>query len=121
MPGRPVMTAERVTELLGALDAHRVDACLSGGWGVDALLGEQTREHADLDSGSRPHTWSGRCEHSPPKAWIGFSPDRATARGTSPSTTATAPGWTCACTSNCRTATCTTAPQWTASPSRPQR
>ena len=25
------------------------EVCLGGGWGVDALLGEQTREHSDLD------------------------------------------------------------------------
>jgi lincosamide nucleotidyltransferase A/C/D/E len=32
--------------LLG--DAH-VKAYVGGGWGVDALLGEQTRPHRDLD------------------------------------------------------------------------
>jgi lincosamide nucleotidyltransferase A/C/D/E len=32
-----------------ALAEHGVDACVGGGWGVDALLGEQTREHSDLD------------------------------------------------------------------------
>jgi lincosamide nucleotidyltransferase A/C/D/E len=31
------------------LSAAGVDAWLDGGWGVDALLGEQTREHDDLD------------------------------------------------------------------------
>jgi lincosamide nucleotidyltransferase A/C/D/E len=49
MSGRYVMAAERVIMILDALDAHRVDVRLGGGWAVDALLGEQTREHSDLD------------------------------------------------------------------------
>jgi lincosamide nucleotidyltransferase A/C/D/E len=43
------MTAVDVVTLVGALTASEVDVCLSGGWSVDALLGEQTRPHADLD------------------------------------------------------------------------
>jgi lincosamide nucleotidyltransferase A/C/D/E len=46
---RYAMTAEDVVELVTGLDDHGVDACLSGGWAVDALLGEQTRPHSDLD------------------------------------------------------------------------
>ncbi|XTZ14983.1 nucleotidyltransferase domain-containing protein [Micromonospora echinospora] len=46
---RYVMSAEDAAVLLDGLDAHEVDACVGGGWGVDALLGTQTREHADLD------------------------------------------------------------------------
>jgi lincosamide nucleotidyltransferase A/C/D/E len=38
-----------VVALLDALDARDVDCWLDGGWGVDALLGEQTREHGDVD------------------------------------------------------------------------
>jgi len=38
-----------VHQVLGALDAAGVEAVAAGGWGVDALLGEQTRPHADLD------------------------------------------------------------------------
>lgn len=34
---------------MGCLADHDVDACVGGGWGVDALLGEQTRNHSDLD------------------------------------------------------------------------
>jgi lincosamide nucleotidyltransferase A/C/D/E len=49
MSERYVMAAEQVTTLLDALDTHQVDICVSGGWAVDALLGEQTREHSDLD------------------------------------------------------------------------
>ena len=44
-----MMTASDVVELLGLLERHRIDVWLNGGWGVDALLGRQTREHDDLD------------------------------------------------------------------------
>ena len=43
------MDAGAVCEVLPALDAGGVEAWLDGGWGVDALVGEQTRPHADLD------------------------------------------------------------------------
>lgn len=43
------MSAESVVECLQALVAASVEVCLDGGWGVDALLGEETREHGDLD------------------------------------------------------------------------
>jgi lincosamide nucleotidyltransferase A/C/D/E len=39
--------AESVLEVLSALSACRVWA--AGGWGVDALVGHQTRDHRDLD------------------------------------------------------------------------
>jgi lincosamide nucleotidyltransferase A/C/D/E len=38
-----------VIEVLGALDPHGLNVWIDGGWGVDALVGEQTRDHADLD------------------------------------------------------------------------
>jgi len=41
------MSAEDVVRLLAVMDG--IDVWLDGGWGVDALLGEQTREHDDLD------------------------------------------------------------------------
>ena len=44
-----VMSAAEAAELLGALGAGGVEVCVGGGWGVDALLGAQTREHSDLD------------------------------------------------------------------------
>ena len=47
--GRYIMDAESVTALLDVLNDRGVDPCVGGGWAVDALLGEQTREHADLD------------------------------------------------------------------------
>ncbi|MBU2664504.1 aminoglycoside nucleotidyltransferase [Actinoplanes bogorensis] len=43
------MTGEDVRTIVTALTGRGVDVCLSGGWAVDALLGEQTREHSDLD------------------------------------------------------------------------
>ncbi|MDR7251367.1 lincosamide nucleotidyltransferase A/C/D/E [Nocardioides sp. BE266] len=43
------MDAQEVRRVLDALDAADVGHCLAGGWGVDALVGEQTREHRDLD------------------------------------------------------------------------
>jgi lincosamide nucleotidyltransferase A/C/D/E len=44
-----VMPPETAGELMAALAAHGVDACVGGGWAVDALVGRQTRDHADLD------------------------------------------------------------------------
>jgi lincosamide nucleotidyltransferase A/C/D/E len=44
-----MMSAEDALALLGRLADERADACVGGGWGVDALLREQTREHSDLD------------------------------------------------------------------------
>jgi lincosamide nucleotidyltransferase A/C/D/E len=38
-----------VVDLLDAMEAEQADFWVDGGWGVDALLGEQTRHHADLD------------------------------------------------------------------------
>jgi lincosamide nucleotidyltransferase A/C/D/E len=41
--------ARGVTELLDLLRHAEVLAWVDGGWGVDALLGEQSRPHSDLD------------------------------------------------------------------------
>lgn len=43
------MPPETVRSLMTALRAFGVDACVGGGWAVDALVGRQTRRHADLD------------------------------------------------------------------------
>jgi lincosamide nucleotidyltransferase A/C/D/E len=43
------MAADDVLEVLRRLDAAGIDWWIDGGWGVDALLGEQTRAHDDLD------------------------------------------------------------------------
>ena len=44
-----MMNAADVIEVLDALEAAGVIVWVYGGWGVDALLGEQTRPHDDLD------------------------------------------------------------------------
>lgn len=44
-----MMKAEKAIELLELFKANGIDTVVDGGWGVDALLGEQTREHEDLD------------------------------------------------------------------------
>jgi len=43
------VTAEDALEILDLLDAEDIAVWLEGGWNVDALLGEQTRPHKDLD------------------------------------------------------------------------
>jgi lincosamide nucleotidyltransferase A/C/D/E len=43
------MSAEDAVELLKLFEAHHITVWVDGGWGVDALLGEQTRLHNDLD------------------------------------------------------------------------
>ena len=43
------MTATNVVDILVATSPTEIDVWLDGGWGVDALLGRQTRPHRDLD------------------------------------------------------------------------
>lgn len=43
------MDIAHVFAVLDALRSRGITAWVHGGWGVDALLGEQTREHDDLD------------------------------------------------------------------------
>jgi lincosamide nucleotidyltransferase A/C/D/E len=43
------MQAGDVLEIIDLLEGSGVRLWVDGGWGVDALLGEQTRPHADLD------------------------------------------------------------------------
>jgi lincosamide nucleotidyltransferase A/C/D/E len=38
-----------VIEALQILERHGIQVWIDGGWGVDALVGEQTRDHLDLD------------------------------------------------------------------------
>jgi lincosamide nucleotidyltransferase A/C/D/E len=44
-----VTPADAVLRLLEDLERLGAHAWIDGGWGVDALLGEQTREHDDVD------------------------------------------------------------------------
>jgi lincosamide nucleotidyltransferase A/C/D/E len=48
-PPEALMPAEVVVELCQLFDKHGIQVWLDGGWGVDALLGAQTRPHGDLD------------------------------------------------------------------------
>jgi peptidoglycan/xylan/chitin deacetylase (PgdA/CDA1 family) len=43
------MDEAQVLAVLDRLHRAGVEACLAGGWGVDALVGHRTRRHADLD------------------------------------------------------------------------
>lgn len=43
------MDTEDVVDVLDRLDAAKIEWWVDGGWGVDALLGEETRSHDDLD------------------------------------------------------------------------
>jgi [ribosomal protein S5]-alanine N-acetyltransferase len=43
------MPEETVLRVLATLSERNVPVWVAGGWGIDALLGEQTRTHADLD------------------------------------------------------------------------
>lgn len=45
----PVMTAQGALELIMLFEQNQIEVTLDGGWGVDALLGEQTRVHTDVD------------------------------------------------------------------------
>jgi lincosamide nucleotidyltransferase A/C/D/E len=44
-----MVCAEDVISLYTCLTNHGIRVWLTGGWGIDALLGEQTRPHKDLD------------------------------------------------------------------------
>ena len=44
-----MMQAGDVLEILGRLQAAGVHVWIDGGWGIDGLVREQTREHDDLD------------------------------------------------------------------------
>jgi lincosamide nucleotidyltransferase A/C/D/E len=45
----PAMPASDVLAALRALESRGVEAWVAGGWAIDALIGEQTRGHRDLD------------------------------------------------------------------------
>jgi lincosamide nucleotidyltransferase A/C/D/E len=44
-----VMTADDVLSVLARLRAAGAEIWVGGGWGIDALIGRQTRPHRDLD------------------------------------------------------------------------
>jgi lincosamide nucleotidyltransferase A/C/D/E len=43
------MDARQAVSILDALRSRGISAWIHGGWGIDALLGEQRRQHDDLD------------------------------------------------------------------------
>ena len=43
------MSGDDAVQLLQLFDQNSIDVVIDGGWGVDALLGKQTRSHNDLD------------------------------------------------------------------------
>jgi lincosamide nucleotidyltransferase A/C/D/E len=43
------MTSEGVRAVLALLRRAGTDVWIGGGWGIDALVGEETRDHRDLD------------------------------------------------------------------------
>jgi lincosamide nucleotidyltransferase A/C/D/E len=43
------MTPAALVELIQLFESAEIEVWLEGGWGVDALLGRQTRPHKDLD------------------------------------------------------------------------
>ncbi len=49
MPDEPPMSAKDARVLYDLLDRAGIEVWIDGGWAVDALLGEPTRRHADLD------------------------------------------------------------------------
>jgi len=44
-----MMDSDNALALLAAIGDAGLDVWVGGGWGIDALLGEQTRPHRDLD------------------------------------------------------------------------
>ena len=44
-----MVSAEEVLRIYRRLGENGIQTWLTGGWGIDALLGEQTRPHKDLD------------------------------------------------------------------------
>jgi lincosamide nucleotidyltransferase A/C/D/E len=52
----PQMRAEDLLELVTLFEQNQIEVILDGGWAVDALLGQQTRPHEDLDI-AMPHKY----------------------------------------------------------------
>jgi lincosamide nucleotidyltransferase A/C/D/E len=50
------MTASDVVAIYDACEAAGIRIWIDGGWSVDALLGEETRPHADLDIAIETHS-----------------------------------------------------------------
>ncbi len=89
------MELDEVFRVLDALDEAHVEWWVLGGWGVDALVGHQTREHRDLDLAvdieqwdaamaasvglgysAETDWWPVRVELASPDGWIDLHPVR---------------------------------------------
>jgi lincosamide nucleotidyltransferase A/C/D/E len=72
------MTREDVIEVLAALESGGIDYWVDGGWGIDALVGQQTRTHRDLDLGvslddvAKIETLLPRFQRVSEEEWPGF-------------------------------------------------
>lgn len=44
-----MMNEKDAVQIISDAEQHGIPVLLDGGWGVDALLGKQTREHSDVD------------------------------------------------------------------------
>ena len=44
-----MITEKDAIALINLAESLEINVFIDGGWGVDALLGEQTREHQDID------------------------------------------------------------------------
>jgi lincosamide nucleotidyltransferase A/C/D/E len=49
MSKQPLMPKKDLVDLMKTIQQSSLEIWLDGGWGVDALLGQQTREHLDVD------------------------------------------------------------------------
>ena len=56
------MTPEALVDLLRLFESDGIEVWLDGGWGVDALLGAQTRPHKDVDLILRVADLPGLCD-----------------------------------------------------------
>lgn len=77
------MRPEDVNEVMALLHAAGVRAWVAGGWGTDALLGRQTRQHSDLDlvvpepdeeaalAALSAHGFEARSREAVPNTWLG--------------------------------------------------
>jgi lincosamide nucleotidyltransferase A/C/D/E len=65
-----MMSAECVLAALARLEAAGLFVSVDGGWGVDALLGEQTRPHDDLDLVIAFDEWRAVCDALRPLGYL---------------------------------------------------
>ena len=94
------MELAEVERVLDALDQRSIRYWVVGGWGVDALIGRETREHRDLDLAVDAEQWDTcfaevhalgydvetdwwpiRVELVSPRGWIDLHPVRFSASG----------------------------------------